>query len=176
MATYEVIIQIEVIGDEIEMSLLSESGGGSLPGGQADQKTRRGRADKKNDVKKQKKERHNSNHQHPDVVGPHLPIWLFNHSGGDDDKITFRCASDFVVDVSLDDGFDPPGGAHSAPLNPFGWMTPQKANGGTDISGTINKASFTGIGGGAGRMDFYKCTVWTQGKKLDPDLICEAGP
>ncbi len=174
MANYEMTIRIEEVGDELELAGPAEVvTGGMLPPGQADQQTRRGVAGHKNNVKKEKKDRHNGNHRHPDVIGPHLPLFLVNHAGPHNDTIIFECAQNFVVDVSLDDGFDPPAGANAGPQNPFGWLLPQQGGPGNPVRGTINKGAFPG---GANRVDFFKCTVWCNGKKLDPDIICEAGP
>lgn len=170
---YTITLLIEDVGDELEISVVSEVVTGvPLPAGQADQRTRRQVPTHKNGVKDQKKIRRNPNHRHADVIGPHLPLFLINHSGPADDIVVFQCTFAFVVDVSLDPGFDPPTGANPGPLNPFGWSTPQSGGPSSSVTGMINKASFPP---GADRMDFYKCTVWCNGKKLDPDFICESG-
>ena len=172
MADYEITILIEEVGDELELRVTAEAAGAGLPGTQVDQRTRRLQPGHKNDVKRQKKDRHNGNHKNDDVIGPHLPVFVINHTTpAHNDRVRFQCAADFVVDMSLDDGFDPPPG-NAPPQNPFGWLTPQSGAAAADVVGTINKASFPN----GPRMDFYKCTVWCNGKKLDPDFICEAGP
>lgn len=174
MADYEIRVQIQEVGDEIELTPVVGGEivtGGALPAGQADQVTRRGRAGRKNEVKDEKKRRKNGDHQHLDVVGPHLPLFLINHTGPHTDRVVFECTLPFVVDVSLDPGFDPPASGNPGPMNPFGWLTPQSGGPSSPVTGTINKASFPG----GNRTDFYKCTVWCNGKKLDPDVICESG-
>ena len=174
MADYTIRMLIDDNGDELELSIINEVVTAGLPPDQNDQRTRRRVPGRKNSIKGEKKKRHNASHRHPDVVGPHLPFYLINHSGPHNDIIVFECGTDFVVDVSLDDGFDPPQpGSPAAPLNPFGWLFPQTGTAAAPVRGTIDKAAFPG---GLSRMDFYKITVWCNGKKLDPDLICESGP
>ena len=173
MAEYTLTLQIDDNGDELEITVAGEVAAAGLPPNQNDQRTRRGVAGKKHAIKDEKKNRHNSSHVHPDVIGPHLPLYLVNHNGAHNDNVVFQCAFAFVVAVSLDPGFDPPPGGARAPLNPFGWAVPQTGGPGAPINGRINKAGFPG---GASRMDFYKITVWCNGKTLDPDLICETGP
>ncbi|MBI4474997.1 MAG: hypothetical protein HY646_20185 [Acidobacteria bacterium] len=171
MALYTITVQIDEVGDELEISILGEAvAGGALPAGLDNQRARRDRGGAKNRVKNEKKARHNHNHRHPDVIGPHLPLFLMKHPGPHDDEVIFQCAQPFIVDVSLDPGFDPPAAGGPAPQNPFGWLIPQTGDATHPVTGTIVKASFPG----GARLDFYKLTIWSNGKKLDPDVICES--
>jgi hypothetical protein len=158
MATNNFEFLIAPVGGELEMTVVV---------GEALQTARR-TSTRKTRIKNEKKERHHADHKHPDLIGPHTPFILVD-KGGDSDVVVFKCAQPFVIDVERDDGFDTKGS--NPDRSPFGWTTPQvstPAGGMHQVTGTYAKNNDD-----TSLHMFYKCTVWSNNLKLDPDFICD---
>ena len=158
MAANNFEILITPVGGELEMTVVV---------GEALQTARRTSA-RKAKIKKEKKDRHNSDHKHPDVIGPHTPFILIDKNG-DSDVVVFTCAQPFVIDVEMDTGYDTKG---NPDRTPFGWATPQAS---APVAGGMHQvtATYAKNNDDSSVHMFYKCTVWSNSLKLDPDFICD---
>ena len=186
------VFLIKAVGGELEFSLVSENPAGT-------QKNRRngnsgnprapGGTLRKDFIKAERDIRSRPGQSEPDFVGPHLPIILVDDPGATIDNVEFRCEQPFVIDVEIDLIFTRPAGA-SSPRSPFHvqgapgsdlFPTPKSSVAETAappapipplathvVRGTLKK----GNDGPRNHM-FYKCTIWSNGLKLDPDMICD---
>jgi hypothetical protein len=173
MAAFDILIQ--EVGGELELSLPDVA--------QIDQQTirRAGNTNqspgkgRKDFIKAQRQSRRQPGHDHPDLIGPHLPIILLPG-----DIVTFKCAKPFVVDVKYDPGFLKPGDPvpprspfrDPATQNPFTLPQTSKQQSGKEVVEAEFNGSLAFINDVARHL-FYKCTVWSNNLELDPDFICD---
>jgi hypothetical protein len=189
------VLKIDIVGNEIEVTIESENAEGLDPRDPQDQEGRR-RSFRGNSGQRrkdyfahQRQTRELPTRKHPDLMGPHIPIFLLELPNNHEDKIVWKCASPFVVDVEMDTGYgpDPNAPANSNPprspmANSRGelWSTPQASqlvndpqspyNGSHVVQAVYSKVTH------AKHHIFYKCTIWCNGLKYDPDFYCDAGP
>ena len=79
----------------------------------------------------------------------------------------------FWVEVDFDPAFDPVVGAPPHPFTPNTWPSQLKkatlrADGKYRTSGTFDQGNAKVY-----KQAFYKYTIWADGLKHDPDIICE---
>jgi hypothetical protein len=195
----KIVMFIERIGDELELSMKSEDAQGdtkqglqlqrrNLPSKQGDQLPRnRGMKE----LKQHRMQHAHSEGGHEHLTGVHQTMILLDTTAdiaGNPtpqqvmDTVVFQCEKEFVVDVE----FDPSVRDLHEPeprRSPFLWDYPQKSklNAGTgfhevtaDFDNSFRKEGGVDIPKTAPTdYQFYKATVWSQGLKLDPDWFCD---
>jgi hypothetical protein len=170
---------IDRIGDELEVFVQDDP--------TDDQKGRRGAPardkphGRNREIKelKRKRKQNEAGGDHDLASGPHQTLILVDLKN---DKVTFKSALPFVVDVVFDPAyFDPTEGVE--PLrSPFlGWDKPQSSQptGTAPHPHEVKDAQFKddkrdGINGTKpSDYHFYKMTVWCDGLIHDPDWYCD---
>jgi len=184
----KIVMLIERVGDELEMSLHEE-----IELSPADEGTQRERRQspsaqgagrpRNREIKeiRAKRAKKNGRHGHPDTSGPHLPIILLDKHNADD-QVVFISAEPFVVDVEFDPDLQDKE-KKDPRRSPFkDWEMPQFSRlraGMHQVVGIfVNEKKRDSDGDDIDDTRptdqmFYKATVWSQGLKLDPDFICD---
>jgi len=189
------VLLVEQIGNEIEVTIESENAEGLAAPNPTTQKERRGSSSPRGGVKMRRKDYYLQQREarelptrvHAELMGPHIPIILLELPGAHEDKIVWKCAQRFVVQLDMDPGYAPvntPPGAEPPPVCPLkdtvtgeAWSHPQTSQAGAGpyagfqvVQATYRKATR------AKEHLFYKCTIWCNGLKYDPDFYCDEGP
>ena len=180
----EITLLIETIGDELEVTVETENPPNT-------QKGRRGAPitgkphGRSREIKEQKiNRRQHADGGHDDThlsAGPHQTMILLE---GQSDRVTFKCAKPFVVDVEFDPAYQDPHEPEPR-RSPFkDWNTPQSSKQETPASPHLafgefindkreDSAGHSIDGTRPTDYRFYKMTVWCDGLKMDPDWYCD---
>ena len=193
----QIVMLIEKVGDELEMTLKEENN--LSPTNEGSQRQRRdkgsgqGREQARNrEMKEQRNKRKAHSHEahvEHDLTGIHQTIILLDKPNAND-QVVFISTQPFVVDVEFDPGLRAHDAEDDPRRSPFtGWDTPQSSvldtsggrfNGFHVVSGVFNNDKRKNSDG-TKDLDktrptdqmFYKAIVWSQGLKLDPDFFCD---
>jgi hypothetical protein len=90
----------------------------------------------------------------------------------ENDTLEWEYADPFWIDVDFDPAFDPEPGAPPHPFTNGSWpsrlMKSTLSGGKHGLSGTFDQGNSDVY-----KQTFYKYTIWADGLKHDPEIICE---